>query len=119
MSLITVSKALHTYFSHFGNAFLENSVPSGVKFPYLTYNVPVSKTFEPQLVQVRIWDRSTSFLTVNTLSDKIAYDIGYGKLIPCEDGNMIWLYAGDPFQTPVSDEDDVTLKCVNMNIIIQ
>lgn len=111
-----ISKTLYSYFSQFGSAYIENSVPVGTPFPYITYSLSYDDNFEDNLIQARIWSKSTSMVQVATIADTIATDIGKGKTINCSEGGTMWLKTGSPFQQFISD-DDITIKSIYINII--
>lgn len=112
-----LSKTLYNYFNNFLPAYIENAVPPETEFPYCTYTVSYDNNFEDNLIQLRIWTKSTSMVQVAEFSDLVEEDIGNGKRINCVDGGQLWLKAGTPFQQYISD-DDITIKSVYINIIM-
>lgn len=111
-----LSKTLYKFFSQFGNAYVENSVPSGATFPYITYTVAYDEEYEDTLLQARIWTKGTSFTEVAALADKIGEAIGTGVKFEGVEGGIMWLHQGSPFQQNISNEDE-TIKSVYINIV--
>lgn len=112
-----LSKTLYSYFNGFGaSAFLENTVPVGTPFPYITYTLSYQDEYEDNLVQARLWTKSSSMIQVADLTDKIETNIGNGITIKGADGGTIWLKKGSPFAQFITD-DDITLKIVYINIV--
>lgn len=105
------AKVINSFLNKITTAFLENSVPTGTPYPYITYSLSSEDFGEEGLIQVRIWTKSTSVLQVADLTDKLEELIGHeGITLNLEDGN-IWLYKGSPFAQFVTDED-INIKSV-------
>ena len=111
-----VMGTLYSYFNGFLPAYIENQVPEGATFPYITYSIAFENEFEDNLIQARIWTKENSTTDLRKYSDLIADDIGYGKIVNCKEGGNLWLKAGSPFMQFVSDED-ITIKSNYINII--
>lgn len=125
---------LNKYFNNFLPSYLENSVPSSISifnettqkweekevlFPYGTYSLSYNDDFEDNLIQFRIWSKSTSLLEAAKFSDLIAEDLGpEGRILKCEDRGSIYIKAGSPFQQFISS-DDITIKSIYINLEIQ
>lgn len=109
-----IAKTLNVYFNQFGAAYLENNVPGNATRPYITYSLSDTDEFEDGLMQVKVYDNSTSILKVSEITDNIGESLGYGVLVPAEKGN-IYLRKGSPYAQYIN-EDNTELS-VYINII--
>lgn len=109
--------ALYGFFSGFGwPAYAENSIPDSAELPYITYS-PVQPDWRDEaILQARIWDRDTSYATVNAKADQIAEAIGEGLRVPAGRG-FIWINKGTPFAQAMSAGADI--KVLYLNMILQ
>lgn len=110
-----LAKSIYSFFSPIAPAFLENSVPSGTPFPYITYSLNSEDWFKEGLIQVRIWTKSSSLIQVADLTDKLEDIIGNGITVKLVGGGTIYIYKGSPFAQFVSD-DDISIKTVYINL---
>lgn len=116
--IVDVASALYTFFSGFGiTAYTTNNAPSDAVLPYLTYDLVVGKTLSSTPLGARLWWEGTLPRAVLEKCDEIQACIGTGIQIPCGNG-YIWLYQGEPFAQPVTDEDD-RLSTLYLNITAQ
>lgn len=116
-----LSKTLFSFFGQLGyNVYMENLVPTGATFPYITIIYESNSTLgESTILQGRIWTKSTSRKTVNEISDKLYELIGEGDTLAINNGyGYIALYKGSPFIQPYV-EDDETLQVNYFNIEMQ
>lgn len=114
--LSNISNTLYDYFNEFGvNGFLEKAPPN-TPFPYLTYTLSYSENYADNLIQVRIWDKSSSVVKVVELADDIGDNIGDGRTIKGLEGGTLWLKKGEPFAQFVPEED-ITIKSIYLNIV--
>lgn len=113
--IVDVASALYTFFSGFGiTAYTTNNVPENAVLPYLTYDLAVGKTLSSAPIGARLWWEGTLPAALFEKADEIQSSIGTGIQLPCGNG-YIWLYQGDPFVQPVSDEDD-RLSTLYLNV---
>lgn len=123
---MTKTEALYSFWSSFGlPAYDELSVPMtaenqpDVDFPYLTYQTMTDSAFNSLTLTASIWDRSTSWDTLNTLTDEISQEIGLsGVIIDCDDNGALWIKRGTPFAQSMGDDSDrfIKRKVLNINI---
>lgn len=110
-----ISKTLYSYFNSFLPSFLEEKVPIDTKYPYGTYSLSFDDNFDDNLIQFRIYSKSTSMAEVAKYADMVAENIGKGVLIECSEGGKLWIKAGSPFQQFMPEEN---INSVYINIII-
>ena len=114
---MTKAAAIYQFWSSFGlTAYEENTVPSDVAFPYVTYQL-VTDGFESEIpLAASLWYRSESWTAINAKTEEISQKISRGgKIIPC-DGGAIWLKRGQPFAQSMGDESDNLIKRKYLNI---
>ena len=114
---MTKAAAIYQFWSSFGlTAYEENTVPTDVAFPYITYQL-VTDSFDREIpLTASIWYRSESWSGINAKSEKKKKKISRGgKIIPC-DGGAIWLKRGQPFAQSMSEESDYLIKRQYLNI---
>lgn len=113
-----VMRGLYQFFNLFAPSYVENNVPSGTPYPYLTYNL-VDNGEEESLTQIIIYTYSTSFVPLANIIDSLSEYIGSGVLYPYGEGNL-WIKKGSPF-TQNFPQDDMKLKAsyvtLNINIL--
>lgn len=109
-------QAIQLFWEQFGvAAYDENTVPENATFPRITYTYAEDDFERPVALSASVWDRSYSWKRVQSLTETIRNEIGYGGiLIPCEDG-QIWLKTGAPFAQRMGDEDDA-IRRIYINI---
>lgn len=78
-------------------------------FPYLTYESSV--TFGDAEIQINfsVWDRNPSLERISGIAQEIAQEIGYGKLIRCDEG-AIMIRPANAFIQSMGDESDPLIK---------
>ena len=113
--IVDVASALYTFFSGFGiPAYTTNNVPEDAVLPYVTYDFAVGKTLSSTPLGSRLRWEGTLPRAMLEKCDEIQKRIGTGVQLPCGNG-YIWLYPGDPFVQPGSDEDD-RLSTLYLNV---
>lgn len=114
-----VAKTLYNFFNSLMPSYLENYVPVGIEFPYLTYQLIQGNTLQPELIQIRIYTKSESLIELVSYIDNINETIEEGLNIPIlNEENKMWIYKGNPFSQFVSEEDK-TIKSGLINLNIQ
>lgn len=112
---MTKAQALQSFWNKFVTAYDQNTVPEDAKFPRITYESATDSFGQSILLTASIWDRSTSWATIEGLSSQISNEIGCGgTTIPYEDG-MLWIKRGTPFSQRMGDEDD-SIRRIVINI---
>ena len=117
---MTKAAAIYQFWSGFGlTAYEENTVPTDVDFPYITYQL-VTDSFDREVAATAsLWYRSESWVDINAKAEEIAQHIGLGgKIIKC-DGGRIWIKRGQPFAQNMGDESDDLIKRKYINVTIE
>lgn len=111
-------RALYQFFNQFVPSYVQDNVPVGTPYPYLTYNL-VDNGLDESITQVIVYTYSTSFLPLANIIDLISEYIGSGVLYPYENGHL-WIKKGSPFSQNYPQED-MKLKAsyitLNINIL--
>lgn len=114
---MTKAAAIYQFWSSFGlTAYEENTVPTDVAFPYVTYQL-VTDSFDREVAATAsLWYRGESWTAINAKTEEISQTISRGgKIISC-DGGAIWLKRGQPFAQNMGDENDDLIKRKYINI---
>ena len=116
-------QAYNAFWNGFGVlAFEENAVPDDEtieslikagyaesKYPYITYQVLTSDIDNTLVPTASIWDRSTSWKTVDELANEIALKIAEMTPIKLDNGRM-FITLGSPFTQHMREEGDSAMK---------
>lgn len=113
-------QAYHGFWSGFTwKAYDETSVPDGVAFPYITYEVSEDFFDNNLMLTVSLWDRSESWQNVIEKSFEISDNItAGGRLIKYEDG-AFWIRRGNPWAQRMSDSSDDSVRRIVLNVIVE
>ena len=114
---MTKAAAIYQFWSGFGlTAYEENTVPTDVAFPYVTYQL-VTDSFDREVAATAsLWYRGESWTDINAKTEEISQTISRGgKIIAC-DGGAIWMKRGQPFAQNMGDESDGLIKRKYLNI---
>ena len=117
---MTKAAAIYQFWSGFGlTAYEENTVPTDVAFPYVTYQL-VTDSFDREVAATAsLWYRVESWTAINTKTEEISAHIGLGgKIIQC-DGGRIWIKRGQPFAQNMGDESDDLIKRKYINVVYE
>ena len=102
--LVEIMKGLNQFFSQFGTAYIETSVPESAEFPYITYKCGSEDWKNKALISCSIYSKSSSYLELSEIAEKILDSARDGAIINI-DGGYLCIYLGEPeFQiVPNSD----------------
>ena len=117
---MTKAAAIYQFWSGFDlTAYEENTVPTDVAFPYVTYQL-VTDSFDREVAATAsLWYRGESWTAINAKTEEISAHIGLGgKIIKC-DGGRIWIKRGQPFAQNMGDESDDLIKRKYLNVTIE
>lgn len=117
---MTKAAAIYQFWSGFGiTAYEENTVPTDVAFPYITYQL-VTDSFDREVsATASLWYRGESWTAINAKAEEIAQHISLGgKIIKC-DGGRIWIKRGQPFAQNMGDEIDDLIKRKYLNLTFE
>ena len=117
---MTKAEAMRNFWNSFGiPAYEENSLPTGIPFPYITYQLVEDSFGNEVALSANLWYRGTSWSAVNDKAAEISAAISSGgKLLNC-DGGCIWIKRGTPFAQNMSDPMDDLIKRKYINITVE
>lgn len=117
------AQALHKFWSSFEiPAYDENSVPydeTRPQMPYITYETKTDSIGNTLMLSASLWYRSSSWAEITKKADEVAGFIGYGhKIMPLDQG-YLFITKGTPFASRMVDENDIMVKRMIINIMIE
>jgi len=112
MNVLQTQINVYNFLKQFGKPYMENEVPKGAKFPYLTYTFDIENWRNTGLGQIRIWDEGESTQNIFQIAENIEDTVGEGYIIE----NLV-MHAGSPFIQIVPQEEEY-LKCLYLNLEI-
>ena len=115
-------QVIHAFWSGFGiKAYNENSVPTGLKYPYITYDMSWTDDFGEEVAQTAsIWYKteSKSWTDVAAKAQEISAAIGGGGTVyHCDDGT-IWIKKANPWAQLMGDAEDDSIRRIVLNVAI-
>ena len=90
-----IMKGLNKFFSQFGTAYIETSVPESAEFPYITYKCGSEDWNNKALISCSIYSKSSSYLELSEIAEKILDSARDGAIINV-DGGYLCIYLGEP-----------------------
>lgn len=111
-------QALHNFWSQFGTAYEQSTVPDDATLPRITYEVITDNFGAQNVLSASIWDRSTSWKSVTDILHTIESTLGYGGQTIHYDEGMMWVKRGVPFAQRMTDTDD-SIRRIVVNIEVE
>ena len=90
-----IMKGLNKFFSQFGTAYIETSVPESAEFPYITYKCGSEDWKNKALISCSIYSKSSSYVELSEIAEKILDSARDGAIINVE-GGYLCIYLGEP-----------------------
>ena len=90
-----IMKGLNQFFSKFGTAYIETSVPEDAKFPYITYKCGSEDWKNKALISCSIYSKSSSYKEVSEIAEKIIDSARDGVIVNIGYGYLC-IYLGEP-----------------------
>ena len=116
---MTKEQALHNFWSSFGiPAYNRRTVPEDVTLPHITYESIDGNFGEQNVVSAIIWDRNTSWNTLNNIRHSIARWLADEGTIRFDDG-LLWIKRATPFSQPYNDGTDDSIIAYVINVEIE
>ena len=113
-------QAIQSFWESFGlPAYDEQTVPSDVTLPYITYSVATASLNEVVAMTASIWYKSTSWKNITDKKDEIARAIGPGGKVVKLDSGYMWINRNAPFAQRVSDETDDTIRRYYLQLLVE
>lgn len=113
------AQAINAFWSKFGTAYDENSVPIGKDappFPYITYSVSTDNLGNDVSISGSLWDRSSSWAEISKKALEIERYL-YENSEPIKiDGGYMWLKRGSPFAQRMGDPSDDMVRRILINL---
>ena len=111
-----ITKTLFSFFETLGyEIYLNGNVKEGANFPYISIDYELAEFGEEGLIQGRIWDKGTSRVNVNNISDKLLIAINKGINLKINNENgYIYLLQGSPFIQSMNDETGLQVNYFNI-----
>ena len=107
-------QAIHSFWSVFGKAYDENSVPDTAQLPYITYSVSFDSFDYSVSMSASIWDRSMSWEYLTKKAQQISEYIGGGKVIKTDYGGIV-IHRDSPFYQRI-DSGNKEIKRIYINL---
>lgn len=112
MNLLQTQTNIYNFLKQFAQPYMEQEVPQGAVFPYMTYIFDMENWRTTGLGQVRIWDEGESTQTIFGIAEAIEDMVGEGFISE----NLI-IHAGSPF-VQIMPQEEENIKCLYMNLEI-
>jgi hypothetical protein len=117
------AQALHSFWSSFGlkavderSAYDQSTLDAlGIGSNYISYEVAIGEFDQPVALTASLWDRSTSWSTVEQQAKEIYSAIGRGGVKINYDGGQVWITRGNPFSMR-ADSGSIDMKRIYLNI---
>ena len=111
--VVEIMKGLNKFFSQFGTAYIETSVPESAVFPYITYKCGSEDWNNKALISCSIYSKSSSYVELSEIAEKILDSARDGAIINVE-GGYLCIYLGEPeFQIVPNTDYDIRQGYIN------
>ena len=108
-----IMKGLNKFFSQFGTAYIETSVPESSEFPYITYKCESEDWNNKALISCSIYSKSSSYVELSEIAEKILDSARNGAIINV-DGGYLCIFLGEPeFQIVPNTDYDIRQGYIN------
>ena len=100
-------------------AYDGTSVPEGTLMPYITYEAAEDDFGHSLALTASVWYRSTSWTDAIAKVHEIESEIGRsGKIVPYQNG-AFWIKKASPWAQRLSEENDDSVRRINLNIEVE
>ena len=111
-----IMKGLNQFFSQFGTAYIETSVPESAVFPYITYKCGSEDWNNKALISCSIYSKSSSYLELSEIAEKILKSARDGAIINVE-GGYLCIYLGEP-EFQIVPNTDYNIRQGYINFVV-
>ena len=111
-----IMKGLNKFFSQFGTAYIETSVPESAEFPYITYKCGSEDWNNKALISCSIYSKSSSYLELSDIAEKILDSARDGAIINVE-GGYLCIYLGEP-EFQIVPNTDYNIRQGYINFVV-
>lgn len=117
---MTKAAAIYNFWNSFDiPAYEENNVPTDAPYPYITYQFISDKFDYDVAMTASIYYRSSSDVQINAKAEEIGTFIDNIPKPQKIDGGRMMIKRGNPFSTPMGDENDNLVKRRILNIVVE
>lgn len=114
------AQAFNTFWNGYTwKAYEQNTVPDTAQTPYITYEYAEGFIGDTLPLAASLWDRSTSWATIEAKAQEIANDIGYGGKVINYDGGKLWIKRGVTFAQRMAEPSDRDMRRILINITVE
>lgn len=114
--VVEIMKGLNKFFSQFGTAYIETSVPESAVFPYITYKCGSEDWNNKALISCSIYSKSSSYLELSEIAEKILDSARDGAIINV-DGGYLCIYLGEP-EFQIVPNTDYNIRQGYINFVV-
>ena len=113
-------QALNSFWNSFDwKAYDAISVPEDISFPYITYESTSDEFGYPVAQTISLYDRSTSWKTVEEKQLSISDVIGRGGIMILYDDGSLWIKKASPWSQRIADLEDDAVRRIVLNIEVE
>ena len=114
--VVEIMKGLNQFFSQFGTAYIETSVPESAEFPYITYKCGSEDWNNKALISCSIYSKSSSYLELSEIAEKILDSARDGAIINI-DGGYLCIFLGEP-EFQIVPNTDYNIRQGYINFVV-
>ena len=114
--VVEIMKGLNQFFSQFGTAYIETSVPESAEFPYITYKCGSEDWNNKALISCSIYSKSSSYVELSEIAEKILDSVRDGAIISV-DGGYLCIYLGEP-EFQIVPNTDYNIRQGYINFVV-
>ena len=114
--VVEIMKGLKKFFSQFGTAYIETSVPESAEFPYITYKCGSEDWKNKALISCSIYSKSSSYVELSEIAERILDSARDGAIINVE-GGYLCIYLGEP-EFQIVPNTDYNIRQGYINFVV-
>ena len=114
--VVEIMKGLNQFFSQFGTAYIETSVPESTVFPYITSKCGREDWNNKALISCSIYSKSSSYVELSEIAEKILDSARDGAIINI-DGGYLCIYLGEP-EFQIVPNTDYNIRQGYINFVV-
>ena len=121
LSILDKAQAIHNFWSSFGlRAYDENTLPTNMQFPYITYNVATDSIDYNVEMTGNLWYKDNSWSEISQKAEEIAMAVECtDKRIAKIDNGYVWFKKGTPFTQRMNDPNDTQIRRMVINLTVE
>ena len=114
--VVEIMEGLNRFFSQFGKAYIETSVPESAEFPYITYKCGSEDWNNKALISCSIYSKSSSYVELSEIAERILDNARDGVIINIE-GGYLCIYLGEP-EFQIVPNADYNIRQGYINLVV-